>query len=197
MKKLVSKEIIADVNSMLKSADAVFDSCEITGNFAVRLGNVVVRKVCESSVIELDSVVNKEMFAQWKRDVGRFLSRDLSHGKYENLYELKAEGKKALLRKIPQADLPDMRAEGFDHVYIGDYHYTIIRVIPLNGKYTDPDETVDNDDYLQYSYISEFDSNDSATEEENEQQGIALFGDEDLSSIMPSDSDSEEENFEE
>ena len=192
MKKLVSKEMIADVNSMIKSADAIFDACEISGNFAVRLGNVVIRKACGTSVIELDSVVNKEMFAQWKRDVGRFLSRDLSHGVYSNLYELKAEGKKALLRKIPSAELPDMRAEGFDHVYIGDYHYTIMKIVPINGNYIDTDENYSSEEYLQYSYISEFDSNDSVTEEEKESQGIALFNYDDFSSEETHESEPEE-----
>ena len=189
---MVSKEMIADVNSMIKSADAVFDACEISGNFAVRLGNVVIRKACGTSVIELDSVVNKEMFAQWKRDVGRFLSRDLSHGVYSNLYELKAEGKKALLRKIPSAELPDMRAEGFDHVYIGDYHYTIMKIVPINGNYIDTDENYSSEEYLQYSYISEFDSNDSDTEEEKESQGIALFNYDDFSSEETRESEPEE-----
>lgn len=192
MKKLVSKETIADVSSMIKSADAVFDACEITGNFAVRLGNVVIRKACGTSVVELDSTVNKEMFAQWKRDVGRFLSRDLSHGVYSNLYELKAEGKKALLRKIPSAELPDMRAEGFDHVYIGDYHYTIIKVVPINGKYTDADENYSSEDYLQYSYISEFSNDDTITEEEKESQGIALFNYDDFTPAASSETENEE-----
>lgn len=195
MKKLVSKELVSEVNAMLKSADAVFDSCEIGCNFAVRLGNVVVRKAYGTSVIELDPVVNKELFAQWKRDVGRYLSRDLSHGVYGNLYELKADGKKALLRKIPMQELPDAKVEGFDHVYIGDYHYTIIRVIPLNGKYTDPDENTDMEDHTQYSYISEFDSNDSVTEEESAQQGMPLFTDDDMVSSALSDSEPEEEIY--
>ncbi len=183
MKKLISKETIAEVNNMIKSPDATFDACDIYGDFKVRLGNVVVHKAGSSSVIELDTGVNKEMFAQWKRDVGRFLSRDLSHGIYNNLFELKADGKRALLRKIQQKELPDMRAEGFDHVYIGDYHYTIIRVIPNTGRYSDPDENTDSDDCTQYSYISEFDKNDAATEEEQAQQGMQLFNEDDVTSF--------------
>ena len=185
MKKLVTKETIADVNAMLKQSDVIFEPCDVSGDFCVRLGNIVVRKVGTSSIIELDPSVKKEMFGLWKKDVGKYLSRDLSHGIYSNLYELHNSEKKVLLRKIQQNELSDARAEGFDHVYIGDYHYVIIRVVPINGRYSDPDENTEEEDYTQYSYISEYDSNDKVTEEEEVQQGMALFTEDDFTSDAP------------
>ena len=182
MKKLVSKETIAEVNAMLKQSDVIFEPCDISGGFCVRLGNIVIRKVGTSSIIELDPSVKKDLFGLWKKDVGKYLSRDLSHGVYSNLFELMGSGKKVLLRKAPQNELAEIRAEGFDHLYIGDYHYTIIRVIPINGKYSDPDENTEEEDYTQYSYISEYDSNDKVTEEEEIQQGMALFTEDDITS---------------
>lgn len=187
MKKLVTKETIAEVNEMLKHPNVSFDSCEIGADFKVRLGNVVIRKTGPTSVIELDPLVRKETFAQWKRDVGRYLSRDLSHGVYVNLYELKTPEKKALLRKVPENELPDMRAEGFDHVYIGDYHYTIIKVVPLSARYDESDDNTESEDFTQYSYISEFDKSDGMTEEEGMQQGMPLFTDDDMSPIGQSE----------
>ena len=139
MKKLVNKELIAEVNAMLKSQDARIDSYSTECNFAIRLGNIVIRKVNTGSVIELDPNVTKEMFALWKRDVGKFVSRDLQKKRYDTLFELHAAGRRVLLRKITQDELPFMRDEGFAHVYIGDYHYTIIRSIPETGSYLDAD----------------------------------------------------------
>lgn len=184
MKKLVNKELIAEVNAMLKSQDARIDSYPTECNFAIRLGNIVIRKVNTGSVIELDPNVTKEMFALWKRDVGKFVSRDLRKKRYDTLFELHAAGRRVLLRKITQDELPFMRDEGFAHVYIGDYHYTIIRLIPENGSYLDADENTEVDDsmYSQYSNIMEFDNSQPVTAEEEMQQGMALFDESDTTS---------------
>lgn len=184
MKKLVNKELIAEVNAMLKSQDARIDPYSTECNFAIRLGNIVIRKVNTGSVIELDPNVTKEMFALWKRDVGKFVSRDLRKKRYDTLFELHAAGRRVLLRKITQDELPFMRDEGFAHVYIGDYHYTIIRSIPENGSYLDADENteVDNSMYSQYSSIMEFDNSQPVTAEEEMQQGMALFDESDTTS---------------
>lgn len=184
MKKLVNKELIAEVNAMLKSQDARIDSYSTECNFAIRLGNIVIRKVNTGSVIELDPNVTKEMFALWKRDVGKFVSRDLQKKRYDTLFELHAAGRRVLLRKITQDELPFMRDEGFAHVYIGDYHYTIIRSIPETGSYLDADENTEADDsmYSQYSNIMEFDNSQPVTAEEEMQQGMALFDESDTTS---------------
>lgn len=184
MKKLVNKELIAEVNAMLKSQDVRIDSYSTECNFAIRLGNIVIRKVNTGSVIELDPNVTKEMFALWKRDVGKFVSRDLQKKRYDTLFELHAAGRRVLLRKITQDELPFMRDEGFAHVYIGDYHYTIIRSIPETGSYLDADENTEADDsmYSQYSNIMEFDNSQPVTAEEEMQQGMALFDESDTTS---------------
>lgn len=184
MKKLVNKELIAEVNAMLKSQDARIDPYSTECNFAIRLGNIVIHKVNTGSVIELDPNVTKEMFALWKRDVGKFVSRDLRKKRYDTLFELHAAGRRVLLRKITQDELPFMRDEGFAHVYIGDYHYTIIRSIPENGSYLDADENTEVDDsmYSQYSSIMEFDNSQPVTAEEEMQQGMALFDESDTTS---------------
>lgn len=184
MKKLVNKELIAEVNAMLKNQDARIESYSTECNFAIRLGNVVIRKVSAGSIIELDPNVTKELFALWKRDVGKFISRDLRKKKYDTLFELRSGGKRVLLRKITQDELPFMRDEGFAHVYIGDYHYTIIRMIPDTGSYLDADENTEVDDsmYSQYSNIMEFDNSQPVTAEEEMQQGVALFDESDAMS---------------
>lgn len=179
MKKLVNKELIAEVNTMLKNQDARINSYSTENNFAIRLGNIVIRKVNTGSLIELDPNVTKDMFAIWKRDIGKFISRDLKKKRYDTLFELHAEGKKVLLRKITQEELPSMQDEGFAHIYIGDYYYTIIRMIPESGTYLDIDENTetDNNMYSQYSNIMEFGNSQPVTIEEEIQQGISLFDD--------------------
>ncbi len=71
MKKLITKEVIAEVNELLKQSEIIFKPCNIFPGFCVRLGNVVIRKVGNSSIIELDPSVKKEAFALWKEDVGK------------------------------------------------------------------------------------------------------------------------------
>ena len=69
-------------------------------------------------------------------------------------------------------------------MYIGDYHYTIIRSIPETGSYLDADENTEADDsmYSQYSNIMEFDNSQPVTTEEEMQQGMALFDESDTTS---------------
>lgn len=177
MKKLVNKEFISEVNAMLKSQDARIDSYSTECNFAIRLGNIVIRKISTGSLVELDSNVTKDLFSVWKRDVGKFILRDLKKKKYDTLFELHACGKRVLLRRITQDELPFMRDEGFAHVYMGNYHYTIIRMIPKDGSYLDADDNTETDDgmYSKYSNIMEFDDSHPITAEEKIQQGMALF----------------------
>lgn len=185
MKKLITKEVVAEVNEMLKQSEIIFKPCDIFPGFCVRLGNVVIRKVGNSSIIELDPSVKKEAFDLWKKDVGKYLSKDLYHGIYTNLFELCTPDKKVLLRKVSQEELPEVRSEGYNHVYIGDYYYTILKIISADGSYLDIDKTVeniDNEDFSQYSYISNFNKTDKTTEEEEMQQGISLFNENEVSS---------------
>ena len=179
MKNLITKDIVSEVNAMNNSDDACFSEFEIPEHFKIRLGNVVVRRMGDTSSLEIDDCVNKDLFAHWRKDVGHLLSYDLKHRKYDGYYELRANGKKALLRKIEYKDLVDLKEHGYNHVYIGDFWYTILRVVPVSGNYADADAAAETDTgFYDYSCISEFDVKDTNVRVYDEDsESIALFDD--------------------
>jgi hypothetical protein len=179
MKNLINKDTIKEVTEMYHSPNVVFNEFKIPAGFSIRFGNVVVRKYGNTGILEMDDNVNKELFAAWKKDVGRLMSRDFNKGIFTGYYEIKANNKKALLRKIEYKDLVDFKESGFNHLYIGDYWYTILRMIPLNGAYNDPDEHAEADSTMyDFSCISTYDETDANTQSyDDEQQSFALFDD--------------------
>lgn len=164
---------------MYHSPNVVFNEFKLPIGFSIRFGNVLVRKYGDKGLLEMDDNVNKEMFANWKKDVGRLVSHDFNKGIFSGYYEIKANGKKALLRKIEYKDLVDLKERGFNHLYIGDYWYTILRMIPQSGNYNDPDEQAEVDSTLyDFSCISTYDEKDAnAPTYEDDQQSFALFDD--------------------
>lgn len=179
MKNLISKDTIKEVTDMYHSPNVVFSEFKLPIGFSIRFGNVLVRKCGDKGLLEMDDNVNKEMFANWKKDVGRLVSHDFNKGIFSGYYEIKANGKKALLRKIEYKDLVDLKERGFNHLYIGDYWYTILRMIPQSGNYNDPDEQAEIDSTLyDFSCISTYDEKDANVPTyEDDQQSFALFDD--------------------
>lgn len=178
MKNLITKDTINEVNSMIQSPDAQFNEFKILPGFCIRFGNIIVRKYGDSGLLDLDECVNKELFAQWKKDVGQLISKDFKKGLFTGYYEIKANDKRALLRRIEYNDLLDMKDRGFNHVSIGDYWYTIMRLIPVNGNYNDADALAEANLTVYESSYSEYDEKDVVNpffDENQDQSGFALF----------------------
>lgn len=164
---------------MYHSPNVVFNEFKIPVGFSIRFGNVVVRKYGNGGLLEMDENVTKELFATWKKDVGRLVSCDFNKGIFTGYYEIRANGKKALLRKIEYKDLVDLKERGFNHIYIGDYWYTVLRMIPSTGAYNDHDELAEEDSTIyDFSCISTYDEKDrNVPTYEDDQPSFALFDD--------------------
>ena len=181
MKNLITKDTVKEVDEMCQSSNAVFNEFKIPTGFSIRFGNIIVRKVNESGLLDMDECVTKELFAQWKKDVGRLMSKDFNKGIFTGYFEIKANNKRALLRRIEYKDLIEMKESGFNHISLGDYWYTIMRLIPIDGNYNDADVLAESNlvtyDYSSASEYTEKDKVNVFFDENQDQQSFALFDD--------------------
>lgn len=131
MKKLISKETIAEVQkaynelaekNLARCKEYKFNNVEY---FAI--GFVTVVKHGTGCMLNLKPEVNKAYMSDWRKDVGNILARDFrknsAQGKY---FEFKTNMTKTLLRRISDDELKEFKEQGFDHLKLGDYFYTII-----------------------------------------------------------------------
>lgn len=106
---------------------------------AVRIGEI--RTVVYNSncvYLQLSEAVGASYSNRWHRDVGGvFVKAVKKHTK--NIYELVTPTFKALLVKILEEELDAIALEGLDHVKMGDYIYTIIRVVCPEETYYSED----------------------------------------------------------
>ena len=78
-------------------------------------------------MFNLKPEANKAYMSDWRKDVGNILAHDFrknsAQGKY---FEFKTNMTKTLLRRISDDELKEFKEQGFDHLKLGDYFYTII-----------------------------------------------------------------------
>ena len=78
-------------------------------------------------MLNLKPEANKAYMSDWRKDVGNILAHDFrknsAQGKY---FEFKTNMTKTLLRRISDDELKEFKEQGFDHLKLGDYFYTII-----------------------------------------------------------------------
>lgn len=131
MKKIISKELIADIeNSYNELAAKNLAECKEyqfnnVENFAI--GLVTVVKYGNTSMLNLKTEANKEYMSSWRKDVGIILARDFrtnsAQGKY---FEFVTKNTKTFLRRIADDELAKFEKEGFDFIRLGDYNYVVI-----------------------------------------------------------------------
>lgn len=134
MKSIITNDIITKVSndSKLQSNSLVpykFSSYDVFGIGAIK---VVVHG--DEYYLDLHEDVGKTYLAVWNQDVGKLLIRDLRKKDKSHFYEFKTSTYKALLRRIDEDQVKEFKDLGFCHVLIGDYYYTIIKLIN-NGEH--------------------------------------------------------------
>ena len=139
--KLITADIKKLVQSGCKSEDDL-KKFELSTFNVFKIGNASV-KVRKGSVPELhiDESFTTEYAKMWRNDIGGVLIKELRKEDPE-LYEVKTNTFRALLKKVSESELEQFKEKGFDHVTVGDNVYTIIKAV--NNKKVYADKT---DDY--------------------------------------------------
>lgn len=131
MKKLISKETIAEVqkayNELAEKNLAQCKEYKFNNVEYFAIGFVTVVKHGTGCMLNLKPEANKAYMSDWRKDIGNILAHDFrknsAQGKY---FEFKTNMTKTLLRRISDDELKEFKEQGFDHLKLGDYFYTII-----------------------------------------------------------------------
>lgn len=159
-KQLIKKDVINLIFSEI--GNAKIDKLDLSKPFSVRIGNATVFKtVGNMPYIHIPDGVGKEYMSLWKNDVGKVLMNELKRDEPE-LYEIKTRKFIALAKKIRHEEEPSFVEKGFLHIKVGDFYFTVIKVISTGSQYYQ--KTCDFDPEL---YTNE-DDDDIIVEEEAE-----------------------------
>ena len=136
MNNLISKELIAKVTNDSKLASTQINPYTFPEYTDICIGVIHIIRGGDNTHIHLSENVSKQYMNAWSKDVGKVLSKDLRKKKDDLYFEMVTDTYRVLLRKITEKELPEMTERGFNHVLIGDFYYTIIKEIPLDGSYS-------------------------------------------------------------
>lgn len=129
---------------------------------AIRIGEVTVIVYDVNSVyLRLSEAASSMYISKWHNDVGGVLVKAVKRN-IKNVYELVTPTFKALIVKILEEELDDITTKNLDHVKMGDYTYTIIRVVDKDDTYSSQDRTLPKEEYVRedtedddYEYVEE------------------------------------------
>ena len=157
MKKIISKEIIAEVlksynelaaKNLAECTEYQFNNVE---NFSI--GLVTVVKHGTSCMLNLKTEANKAYMAGWKKDIGALLAKDFR-------------------KNAAQGKYFEFKTDRFDHLKLGDYYYTIIIHTGIDTPYLFSSIHIDYDDLPENTEEPE---DDYVYTEEPEQESLSLF----------------------
>ncbi len=177
MKKIISKEIIADVqqtyNALATKNQASCEEYKFKNVEYFLIGYVTVVKHGTSSMLDLKPEANKAYMTEWRKDVGAVLARDFrknsAQGKY---FEFKGYDTRTLLRRISDDELPEFKEHGLAHVKLGDYNYMIVIHTGLDTPYIMASYHFEDEDIPERE---EDPDDDYVYTEEPEQESLSLF----------------------
>lgn len=182
MKRLITKEIINEVEKMLKCENCVFSKYDISPNETFSIGGISIIVSDGASRLDLPENVSGEYFKGWLHDVGKILSKDINKNSGERVFELCANGKKALLHKITEDEMESAVESEFNHVQIADFWYTILKVTSESVPYSYNEQILDLDDANKnecFSCIIDISEGDTEQDTYDEySESMALFDEE-------------------
>jgi hypothetical protein len=144
-KALIKKDVIGLVMSEIDKTE--LKKLDLTKFFAVRVGNVLVQKPLNAKpFISIPEGLNKDYMSLWNNDVGKVLLNELKKDAPE-LYELRAVNFTTLMKKVAHEEEESFMDKGLLHIKIGDFYFTIIKVISANSHYHQKTSDFDPDVY--------------------------------------------------
>ena len=141
-KKLISNAIKKLVQSAINAGSEPV-KYELDQFTRIAIGNVYITKSKgERPVINITEHFTKEYAKLWNNDVGNILMKELRSDD-NNLYEIKTDTFKSLLKLITKDELAEFKSNDMNHVKIGDNEYTIIKVVTAKKHYSDKTDDYD------------------------------------------------------
>jgi hypothetical protein len=175
--KLITDDIKKLVSSACKD-NVKLEKYKLEHYNRFRIGSVSILKMGdEKPILYLGETFTTEYQKLWNNDVGKVLIKELRK-KDPDLYEIKTNTFRALLKKIGDDELSDHEEKKLVHLTIGDSKYTIIKAVSnkkVYAEFTDDydfewDEDDDVDDSKQYIDLDEI-----TNQEEEDNNAYALF----------------------
>ena len=181
MRPKKNKLITDDIKKLVSSAckdNVKLEKYKLEHYNRFRIGSVSILKMGdEKPILYLGETFTTEYQKLWNNDVGKVLIKELRK-KDPDLYEIKTNTFRALLKKIGDDELSDLEEKKLVHLTIGDSKYTIIKAVSnkkVYAEFTDDydfewDEDDDVDDSKQYIDLDEI-----TNQEEEDNNAYALF----------------------
>ena len=174
MKSIITKELIDRVSADSNTSDVQLEQYTAPSYFVVGVGCVAITKTAKECYLYLkDENIGRKYMKEWCKDVGILLLRDMKANDFSHLYEFKTSKYKALLRRIDESKIKEMEELGFKHVLIGDFFYTIIKVIKISDVVYSRTDHLDDEELM--ADIDGQDEEEEPVEEEAELESISLF----------------------
>ena len=134
MKSIITSDIITTVSDDSKLQSNSLAPYKFLFHDVIGIGAIQVVIHGDSYHLHLHEDIGKTYLKVWREDVGKLLTQDLQKKDRSRFYEFKTSTYKALLRRVDDDSVDEMKELGFCHVLIGDYYYTILKVIGNKEK---------------------------------------------------------------
>lgn len=128
----------------------------------------------EKPVMNVSESYTTEYANLWRNDVGGILLAELKKQDPE-IYEVKTSTFKALLKLISSDELENFTERGFNHVTVGDVHYTILKAIKANNFYSNLTDDYDIENEIAQENIIVVEDNEETENQEQEENSYSLF----------------------
>lgn len=143
MKSIITNDIITKLRDEIDSQEYSFGPFNFNEYNVIGIGAVGIVVSPTDHHLKLGDDVGHTYYKNWKEDVGYLLVKDLKKNNRSNIYEFKSSVYKAILRKIDESELEAFEEKGFNHIQIGDYNYTIIKLTAANANYSNISISID------------------------------------------------------
>jgi len=145
--KLISADMVKMVKHAVKGKSFNLVKYDTDKYMIFCIGKVKVTKGENEKkpILDLEEGFTKDYGKLWYNDVGKVLAREL-HKDDPLLYVFSTNQFKALLKRIDEEkdDVDWLAERGLVHVKIGDFDYTILRIVSRDGDFSRKDK---NNDY--------------------------------------------------
>lgn len=138
---LITSDMIKLVKSSIANATITKENFDEVRSFSIGRCTMV-RNTDGTLNAYLDTTFDADYKKIWKADVGYVLTKELR--KKEPMLYVMSDGRfKALIKLISDDEYDRFKENGFDHFKMGDYWYTIIRIVKKDGGFQFKDSTND------------------------------------------------------
>ena len=182
MKSIITSEILDVIKNNIKLTNDIhiepYEFMSNTEDQSVVVGLVAIHIHPTGTYLYLQPEADKRYMIDWQSDIGQLVATDFKHKNFTKYFEFRTQlvdpEYKALLRIISEDEYEEFKDKGFAHLKIGDFYYTVIKLVSIDRDYN----CKDNVQYVpteqeQRAEENEEDEYDKTVEEDV--QSLSLF----------------------